>query len=275
MNDADHWIYFDGPEPARVRELLDPLRDLGTMTPEDEARVECALLARLDADVRSADAHGGAAARAGADRWEREGQEIDAPRQRMTPVEVEEAEAPAVAPPDTPDTSTAPSLPARPLPRPPAHLAGTATALDLPPDVWKERGKLPFKPPDQIPPVTRAPKTLQVPVMRSGLAETVPVGDDSILKAVAALPFLGNTVGAGIVPFPRLTLEEYASLCAELEVKPERSPELLIKYHVLSNAGHRALDEHWRKHLADHPDRRAEFERALTAFTAYVRIARG
>jgi hypothetical protein len=47
-------------------------------------------------------------------------------------------------------------------------------------------------------------------------AETAPIGDDSVAKAVAALPFAGNTVGAAIVPFPRLKLEEYASLRAEL-----------------------------------------------------------
>ena len=39
------------------------------------------------------------------------------------------------------------------------------------------------------------------------VGETVPLGDDSIAKAVAALPFAGNTVGAALVSYPRLSLQ--------------------------------------------------------------------
>jgi hypothetical protein len=32
MNDAERWIYFDGPEPAHIRPLLDALRELPPAT---------------------------------------------------------------------------------------------------------------------------------------------------------------------------------------------------------------------------------------------------
>ena len=44
-----------------------------------------------------------------------------------------------------------------------------------------------------------------MPVLNPRQGETVPLGDDSIAKAVAALPFAGNTVGAALVSYPRLS----------------------------------------------------------------------
>ena len=132
---------------------------------------------------------------------------------------------------------------------------------------------LPFKP---APPGQPAKvKTLQAPVMpRRGHGETLPVGDDAISKALAALPFAGNTVGAGIVPFPRLTLKEYTSLRADLAVRPERWVETLRTYHVLDEPARAALDEHWRKHFAAEPEARAAFEKDLAEFTAWLRTTR-
>jgi hypothetical protein len=54
MNDAERWIYFDGPEPAHLRPLLDALRELPPPTlppptPEDKERVIRRILERLDA----------------------------------------------------------------------------------------------------------------------------------------------------------------------------------------------------------------------------------
>jgi hypothetical protein len=47
MNQVERWIYFDGPEPASVSWLLDPLRDVPEETPEESDRVARALFARL------------------------------------------------------------------------------------------------------------------------------------------------------------------------------------------------------------------------------------
>jgi hypothetical protein len=74
-----------------------------------------------------------------------------------------------------------------------------------------------------------------------------------------------------VVPFPRLSLEEYASLQAELSVSPERSAELLLRYHVLNEAAHAALDEHRQMQLAASAEARATFEKALAGYTAWLR----
>ena len=67
-------------------------------------------------------------------------------------------------------------------------------------------------------------RTMKVPVLNPLQGQTTPVGDDSIEKVVSALPYPGNTAGPAIVPFPRLTLEQYASLCAELRHGRRRGP---------------------------------------------------
>ena len=96
-----------------------------------------------------------------------------------------------------------------------------------------------------------------------------------LAKAVAALPFLGNTVGAALVPFPRLPLETYASLRAELLLWPERSAEILPRYHVMNEGARRALEEHWERELAASPEARATFDKALAEYTAWLRTRRG
>jgi hypothetical protein len=99
--------------------------------------------------------------------------------------------------------------------------------------------------------------------MTRDLGDTAPVADDAMAKAVAALPFAGTTVGAGSVPFPRLKLEQYASLHAELRVWPERAGEILLRYYVPSEAARKALEEHWAMRLAENVGERAAFERAV------------
>jgi hypothetical protein len=83
------------------------------------------------------------------------------------------------------------------------------------------------------------------------------------------MPFAENTVGAGVIPFPRLTLAQYTSLRAELEVRP--SDAILHMYYVLHEPALGALDAHWQKHFAERPEDRAVFERDLATFTAWLR----
>jgi hypothetical protein len=129
-------------------------------------------------------------------------------------------------------------------------------------------GRLPFRPAS---PGQAAARTLQVPVMNRGRGDTAPIRDDSMAKAVAALPFAGNTVGAGLVLFPRLKLSEYASLRAELAVWPERISEILLRYHVPNEAAHLALHEHWTERLAANRGERAAFEKAVREYWAWLR----
>ena len=143
---------------------------------------------------------------------------------------------------------------------------------EIPAEVREQMGRLPFKPPA---PGTELTRTMQVPMLNPRQGETVPLGDDSIAKAVAALPFAGNTVGAALVSYPRLSLEAYASLRAELSLGPERSAEILPRYHMMNEAARRALDEHWQIELAASPEARATFDKLLADSTAWLRTRRG
>jgi hypothetical protein len=78
-------------------------------------------------------------------------------------------------------------------------------------------------------------------------------------------------MGAGIVPFPRLTLDQYTSLRAVLAVGRSPRAPTLLRYHVLSEASLGALVTHWEQELAKEPEQRAAFEDALATFTDWVR----
>jgi hypothetical protein len=74
---------------------------------------------------------------------------------------------------------------------------------------------------------------------------------------------------------PRLSLEAYASLRAELSVWPERSAEILPRYHVMNEAAYRALNEHWHTELAASPEACATFDKLLADYMARLRTKRG
>ena len=144
----------------------------------------------------------------------------------------------------------------------------TTLVHEIPPELRERLGMFPFKP---RPPGTELTQTKQVPVLNPRKGETVGPGDDSITKAVAALPFAGDTGGAALLPFPRLSLEAYASLRADLSVWPERSAEILPRYQVMNEAAYRALSEHWHTELAASPEARATFDKLLADYTAWLR----
>jgi hypothetical protein len=164
--------------------------------------------------------------------------------------------------------------PAAAVARPAENLAATSDAVEIPAEFRGRMGALPFRQP--VPGQPRAAKTVPTPVMRTGLGETADPTADAIGEARSALPFLsgGITVGSGVVPFPRLTLEQYASLRAELTVWPERAGEILEKYHVMHEAALGALDEHWRREIAEKPEVRAAFEEKLAMFVPWLRSLR-
>jgi hypothetical protein len=240
VNDIDGWIYFDGPEPEHIRPLLDALRDLPPSTPEDKQRMARRLFEKLDAELArngeppvATAATAATSARASGER--RVGQDVATTRSPSF-----EERPPAPPPAEPPPLPVDAREPRPPQGRPAENLTITAPVLELPAEVRRLMGGLPFKP--------RAPgmeltRTMQVPVLNPRKGETMPLEDDSITKAVAALPFAGNTVGAAPVSYPRLSLEVYAWLRAELSLWPERSAEILPHYHVMNEAACRALPE--------------------------------
>jgi len=292
MNDADRWIYFDGPEPEHIRPLLDALRDLPPATPEDKARAIRRFLEKLDATLSRREEPAGGEEGQRSDtpgapialiappdperRWAGGGPTARSPMfadlRDASPKEAPSApEAPFEARgPRAADTGAAPEAPVE---RATEGAVDTGLAPDYPAEVWERLGRLPFRPASPEQPT--AERTMKLPVMGRGQGETAPVRADSIAKAVRALPFAGNTVGTAIVLIPGLTLPQYASLRAELAVWPERVEAILPRYHVVSEASRRALDEHWAERLLGNREERAAFERAVGEYSAWLRASRG
>lgn len=237
MNEEDIWVMLDGPEPAWLSPHLEVLRDvLPPVTTEDTERAVERFFAALDAAPPCEPA--------------------------LVPADVREA---VLASP----CSLSAVLPPNGIP--------PTVLFDLPEKDRAEAGKLPFKPPSTDRPTPVIPKTMPVPVMGMISGATLPSDDDTIARALAkVLPFAGNTVGAGVVPFPRLKLEEYASLRAELTVEPEpeRAEAILLKYHVLSEPSKEALIADWDRRLRANPGEKADFEARLGTYVAWLRQVR-
>jgi hypothetical protein len=269
VNDVDAWIYFDGPEPEHIRPLLDALRDLPPSTPEDKERRMRRLFEKLDAELaRKGEPPVATAATSARAPGERRVGE-DGATVRSPSFDERPAAPPPAEPPSLPVDAREPRPPNG---RPPENLTTTAVVLEIPAELREQMGRLPFKP---RAPGTELARTMQVPTLNPRQGETAPLGDDSIAKAVAVLPFAGNTVGAALVLFPRLSLEAYASLRAELSLWPERSAEILPRYHVMNEAACRALDEHWQIELAASPEARATFDKLLADYMVWLRTRRG
>jgi hypothetical protein len=64
------------------------------------------------------------------------------------------------------------------------------------------------------------------------------------------------------------------SLRAELALWPSQSGEILRRYHVMNEAAHRALLEHWEAEFDASPEARATFEKDLASYTAWLRAQR-
>jgi hypothetical protein len=259
MNELDRWVYFDGPEPEQVRALLDALREESPEVTEDE---QALAVRRIVAALEPSAAPEAAASE----------EPLTAPIEAVTMARAGQL-VPEVAEEEPPATATAPvSAPAEaevPPARAAVPLAGTGLALDLPREAWEARGALPFR--EASPAAPKAAKTMQVPVMRTTLGDTTPIGDDTLARAVAAVPFLGSTLGSGTVPFPRLTVQQYASFHVELTLWPERKEVTFQRYRVMHEAGCRALQAHWEEVFRAKPEERAVFERAASAYAAYWR----
>jgi hypothetical protein len=252
--DVDPWILYDGPEPERLRPVLDALRDEPPLTSEDMERATRALYAQIDAMFGPALPEEEAAGPS---------PEPAAHLPYRPPVALPPEPLP-LAPPAPP-----PDAPARP-PRPAEALASTA---DLCSDDFQDGGKLPFGPPGPPAPspVKRASKTLDSEKERHGLGETLPLGENGLARAMATVPFEGSAIGMGIVPIPDLTLSEFTSLCSELEVPQHPVETILRRYKVASKASLLALHVHWQQHFAEHPEDGAKFEKDFATFTGYLR----
>lgn len=151
--------------------LLDALREALPEVTEDE---QALAVKRIVAALEPSAAPGAAA-----------GEEaLSAPAEAVTMARAGQL-VPEVAEEEPPARATAPVSAPADAEVPPARaavpLAGTGLSLDLPREAWEARGALPFREASSAAP--KAAKTMQVPVMRTTLGDTTPIGDDTLARA--------------------------------------------------------------------------------------------
>jgi hypothetical protein len=158
-----------------------------------------------------------------------------------------------------------------PVQRPPAHLAGTAMAFELPTALRpKAADALPFQA-GASPGVATAilePKHPPAPSPPAGA--TLGVGSDLLAQARSTLPF-GKSAGPPPVAYPRMPMQTYASFVAELAESPEKTAEILHKYRVSGDAARAALEQEWGARLEAHADTRAELETMVATYRDWIR----
>jgi hypothetical protein len=187
------------------------------------------------------------------------------PQALSEPAEPAPVGAPLAAlPPDTPSFLQAHHQAPAPLPaRTPNPLALTADAFQVPTAL--RSAALPFNPsaspsPAAGPTVSAEPRAPSAGSGTMPLGATLPIGD--------ALPFdKGGAEPTHVAAFPRLTLDAYASLYAELAVFPDKVAEVFGKYKVRNGGAKAALDQDWQTRFDAHPETRAQFQ---TLYASYV-----
>jgi hypothetical protein len=162
----------------------------------------------------------------------------------------------------------------------PAAFVRTEAPVPRSPEEWARAGALPFQPSAPLQPVPghALGGTQQLPVMGLGTGKTAPVEDDALARAIAlaiaAHPLPTGAPGEVLADFPRLTLQQYASLRAELGVAPEQVRAILPRYGVESVAAHRALNGWWETYFARQPAARVTFHDDRERFMEWLRAQR-
>ncbi|XXX80528.1 hypothetical protein WMF30_17345 [Sorangium sp. So ce134] len=113
---------------------------------------------------------------------------------------------------------------------------------------------LPFGPPAPPEPARLGATLAEVPRGMRHFASLTGTQPTSEAPAAAALPFSSSSARAappaGAPPAPALSLEQYASLCADLAVAPASAEALFARYGLREPAARRAVDGFWRDRLA-------------------------
>jgi hypothetical protein len=200
--------------------------------------------------------------------------------------------APGVS--EAPEPPAPPSLPAassdepapitevsRAAPEPPPVIAprpveiGKATAVFQAPMLARPSDPLPFGGKPTLDPVSSKPSGLPHP----GSGSTLPLGLDLMAHARKALPFAGlpgvpspatPAAPAEQAPPSRLSLQSYASLCAELAAYPANRAAILARYGIADEAAYRALDHEWQARIAD-PEVRSRWQQSYATYADWLR----
>jgi len=186
-------------------------------------------------------------------------------------------------PPVMPSFLAAAPLGAAPLAAAPLAAAQPISPLDgleeehtisvvLPPPSSRAPVPLPFssKPSPEFVASFSAPRKAPAREPSAALDQTAPANAMSPIPV--ALPFGGQAAApAPASASPRMTLQSYASLCAELSVTPEKSAEILRRYGIQDEAARRTLDQQWRARLQVHAPSQQEWQKLYTTYRDWLR----
>jgi len=159
-------------------------------------------------------------------------------------------------------------------------LKGTeAVADEAPAPALPFRASVPGEPPAQA---KAEPRSL-VPAGMRGFTNLSGTQGVNPLPAGPALPFAGAKgpppappppapppplAGKPPLDLPSFSVEQYASLCVELELDPARAAETLQRYR-LTQEQRTALDAAWRERMAQAADLYASWSQAVTRYKAW------
>lgn len=180
------------------------------------------------------------------------------------------ANVPVAPPPNVPVAPPA-NVPVAPPVGKVSPLAGTAIAT--PP----ERPALPFAADGAPGDAADRAKQAATQQDRPSLAAVTPVGATASVNIAAlarqVLAFNAtkkpDSPPAAAPLVPTLTMEQYASLCVDIEMAPAQAPEILRRYGA-NEPGKRVLDEGWSRIFAEQPARRTAFESAKVAYRTWL-----
>ncbi len=171
-----------------------------------------------------------------------------------------------VSAPDGPDPTASPrSAPARVTPPPPPSSPTELSPGAVPPEPDSSADSKPLVADgDPLPAAETNREAAPEEEEEDELRETVAVETLSPLKeALAEDPRAMN--------LPDLTIQQYASLCAEREVKPAEREMIHQKYGLPDDAASEALDAHWHRLFDTQPQVRERWQDLHSQYVAWLR----
>ena len=204
------------------------------------------------------------------------------PRELVMPFVKGAAPAPIDAPTKNSPASISP-LPKK-LEPPPKELGGTSMAVAIPRGeaLPFARGKAPapkVEPPKPAPepprPVTRtvspsaAPRVADPPSPRPAAPTQPTQSTQPPQPAPAVRAPIHAPIHTSPPEAPPIPLERHASLCVELAIAPNRTPETLTRYQMTLETKLIA-DNYWRAQMNHDPETRAAWERAYNVYWEWL-----
>jgi hypothetical protein len=111
----------------------------------------------------------------------------------------------------------------------------------------------------------------------AALGATKPVGVDGAVPG-SVMPFVPTgevpTEALPVLAPPKLSLEQYASLCAEWQAAPARQRETLAKYGLSDAYSKTLLDVEWSRRLEQERALGQRFEQLVEQYLAWLNARR-